>query len=928
MEDTAVGYDALAKNQTGNESVAVGYDSLGQATSSPENVAVGWLTLNSYMGTGGFNTALGNGVMNALNVGSNDLGIGSDDLRDVVGATNVTAVGDGALKNSTSTNMANQTALGFDAMFNFAGLNSAPDNTAIGANAFYAPSGYSTENDSVAVGYAAGYNVTTGTFNTLLGFQSGYDITTASEDTYLGWNTASTTSTGNFNIALGYDIALPSTNGSNQLDIGNLLFGTGVNGQGTTVSTGNIGIGTTTPWGRLSVVGSDTSSATPGFILTDFNQNPLFEVFDNGTASTTNLNISGITNGSIQCLQVNSAGMITGTGSVCGGTGSIPGGSNGQLQFNNSGSFGASNNLFWNSSTNELGVDNSSPAYALDVVGFINTDQASGYKQAGQTILTASSTSGLSLGGIGAGAGLAATTTAAGDTIFGYQALNVATSSIAITAIGYQALENLDDFVATQDTAVGFQSLWKGTTASDNTALGYKALQLDTSGKNNTAVGDGALLNNTTGAGSIAFGLNALLNNTTGSSNVAIGQGADQYNQTGVSNVAIGVNADGQGNGSAASHSNNTAIGYQAGFDISTGASNIFLGSNAASTTATGSNDIALGSNIDLPTTNGSNQLDIGNLLYGTGVNGTYGTLSTGNIGIGTTSPAVTLAVNGQIATNNLQANASGNTLCYSSSNYGIIGTCTSDERLKNSIVPLSASSSVDMLSAVLALQPVTFKWDGDNSDLYAGFIAQQVQQSIPLATRMASNGYYTLDTTAIASYLTGAIQEIASISGAFEQNLIAWLGSAENGIGDLYASAIHASTGDFSNELCVGSTCVTPAQFQAMVAAANASQSSGQGSGAHITSNTQATDTPPVIQINGDNPAIIQVGDTYNDLGATITGPQARPQPRHHDIRQRHRNQPVQIDTSTSRNRHHRLRRHRPIRPHRNLNKHRHYRS
>jgi Domain of unknown function (DUF5011) len=36
------------------------------------------------------------------------------------------------------------------------------------------------------------------------------------------------------------------------------------------------------------------------------------------------------------------------------------------------------------------------------------------------------------------------------------------------------------------------------------------------------------------------------------------------------------------------------------------------------------------------------------------------------------------------------------------------------------------------------------------------------------------------------------------------------------------------------------------------------------------------ATGTPPVIQINGANPAIIKVGATYNDLGATITGPQA----------------------------------------------------
>jgi hypothetical protein len=32
----------------------------------------------------------------------------------------------------------------------------------------------------------------------------------------------------------------------------------------------------------------------------------------------------------------------------------------------------------------------------------------------------------------------------------------------------------------------------------------------------------------------------------------------------------------------------------------------------------------------------------------------------------------------------------------------------------------------------------------------------------------------------------------------------------------------------------------------------------------------------PPVIQINGDNPAHIHVGDTYSDLGATILAPQA----------------------------------------------------
>jgi hypothetical protein len=51
------------------------------------------------------------------------------------------------------------------------------------------------------------------------------------------------------------------------------------------------------------------------------------------------------------------------------------------------------------------------------------------------------------------------------------------------------------------------------------------------------------------------------------------------------------------------------------------------------------------------------------------------------------------------------------------------------------------------------------------------------------------------------------------------------------------------------------------------------------RGRGAGGSSSDQATSTPdmpPVIQVNGDNPATINVGDTYADLGATITGPAA----------------------------------------------------
>jgi len=45
---------------------------------------------------------------------------------------------------------------------------------------------------------------------------------------------------------------------------------------------GDVGIGTTTPWARLSVTGPDTSSTTPAFVVSDSNNKALFSIFDNG----------------------------------------------------------------------------------------------------------------------------------------------------------------------------------------------------------------------------------------------------------------------------------------------------------------------------------------------------------------------------------------------------------------------------------------------------------------------------------------------------------------------------------------------------------------------------------------------------------------------------------------------------------------------
>ena len=119
-------------------------------------------------------------------------------------------------------------------------------------------------------------------------------------------------------------------------------------------------------------------------------------------------------------------------------------------------------------------IGSSSPSCGgLDVTGFINTDQFSGYKQAGNLILYASSTPFLTFGGIGAGASMIASATSTSltsspyATAFGYQALGNATSSGYLsTAFGYQALKG-------SATVSG---------ASANSAFGVSALPAITTG--------------------------------------------------------------------------------------------------------------------------------------------------------------------------------------------------------------------------------------------------------------------------------------------------------------------------------------------------------------------------------------------------------------------------------------------------------------
>lgn len=164
------------------------------------------------------------------------------------------------------------------------------------------------------------------------------------------------------------------------------------------------------------------------------------------------------------------------------------------------------------------GIGTTSPQYALDVDGHINS--ASGYLLEGSLVLTLP-------GSIGYG-----------NLAVGPQAMETTTGEVN-TAVGLSAL--FSNTSGSDNTAIGADTLESNTTGSDNSALGVTALRLNSIGAGNTAAGYEALYSNTTGSNNIALGYEALLQNTAGTNNIAIGYFAS-YNVYGAStnNIEIG----------------------------------------------------------------------------------------------------------------------------------------------------------------------------------------------------------------------------------------------------------------------------------------------------------------------------------------------------------------------------------------------------
>ena len=131
-----------------------------------------------------------------------------------------------------------------------------------------------------------------------------------------------------------------------------------------------------------------------------------------------------------------------------------------------------------------------------------------------------------------------------------------------------------------------------------------------------------------------------------------------------------------------------------------------------------------------------------------------------GYVGFNTLIPTERLDINGNARFRSIGSSASAGALHYTSN--GTLTTNTSDERLKENILPLS-----NALNTVKALNGVTYQWkdkDSGGDSVRIGFIAQQVNSVEPKLTFTNQvDGYMGIHTNDIIPILVEAIKELSS---------------------------------------------------------------------------------------------------------------------------------------------------------------------
>jgi hypothetical protein len=349
-----------------------------------------------------------------------------------------------------------------------------------------------------------------------------------------------------------------------------------------------------------------------------------------------------------------------------------------------------------------------------------------------------------------------------------------------------------------------------------NSIFGSRAGESNTAGDENAFFGAFAGGSNNTGSNNSFFGTQAGFSTTSGFNNSFFGIQAGSTNETGISNTIIGALANvgsnnlnfatALGAGAIVSSSNTVVLGRSADTvlvaggltvtDALTASTNAGIGTNNPAArlhvrgiSSTTSTPIAIlessGTQIPLTFRKGATEharvrVDSNDDLILAALNGNSIRLragdeaetnliiqgGNGNVGIGTTSPADLLDVNGDIRI------GTGTTGCVKDRDGTVIaGGCSSDLRLKRGVTAFP-----NLLNQLTQLRPVHFYWRAQEfparhfgSAQSYGLIAQEVEQVLPELVKPDAQGFKTVNYSKLPLLLLQGVRELKQANDALQ---------------------------------------------------------------------------------------------------------------------------------------------------------------
>ena len=805
------GYDYSSTTQTQGyysadtiNNIAVGPYALGSLTTGRNNVAMGRFALASTT-TGYENVAIGDYAMASSTTGSENTAVGYSVLRKSTTGRYNTAQGYTALKSNTVGE--GNTAQGHTSLLN----NTSGDrNTAQG---YVSLISNTTGSYNVAQGYGPLRNNTTGYYNTALGSYSMYNNTTAWYNSAIGSNAFYSNTTGSSNSALGNWSLYGNTTGSLNLGLGVLTMAS------STTGIGNIALGYSA--GRNESGDNETGSLSDRYSMF------LGYLSGRSVASTTPL----------------TAATALGYRSEVGRDFSIA--------LGGYGNYSAS-----------VGIGTSSPFARLSIEG--NSGSTTPLMLIATSSATYSTSTAFIIDSQGR-VGIGTTTPYAELTVQGeIQATNLIATSTTATS-----------------TLVGGLNVGKGGLVYDYS-----------SGITSIAAAQLGSLNFDDDAGAVSW---VDMNITSAATQGTIESYSAQLAGTPILTIYGEAGSSGGVQNARVSIGTTTPYSLLSVWGGGTGATSMFELTNSASTTLM----TVLGSGlVGIGTTSPFANLSIGGSSGGTSPlmliatsSATYSTStafmidSNGKVGIGTTTPWQDFSVNGKVAFDNLSVagGVSDQNVCINTTTKEITygASCTgSSLRFKHNIEDLDIG-----LEEVKKLRPVSFVFNGkEDFDRRVGLIAEEVYAVDSRLVFFDSNGTTTprgVYYENVVPVLVKAVQELnlkidgtasstPEVSSSFVDKILDiilaklsdWgvtISRAFTRIADLAVGTLRVE-----NQICVDDVCINKDQLKALL-----TQTGGAGAGSN--ENSPTISNGPSVTIQGNNPADIEMGAVYVDLGATV---------------------------------------------------------